>query len=76
VSLGAIVGLYEWNWAESEHHFRRALELNPSYPTAHHWYGYDFLAPHGRLNEAIAELERAHHLDPLSLIITTCLGTL
>jgi len=76
VSLGAVVGRYEWNWVESEHHFRRALELNPSYPTAHHWYGYDYLAPHGRLNEAIAELERAHHLDPLSLIITTCLGTL
>ncbi len=76
VSLGAVAGRYEWNWVESEHHFRRALELNPSYPTAHHWYGYDYLAPQGRLNEAIAELERAHHLDPLSLIITTCLGTL
>ena len=76
VSLGSVAGLYEWNWPESEHHFRRALELNPSYPTAHHWYGYDYLAPRGRLNEAIAELERAHHLDPLSLIITTCLGTL
>ncbi len=76
VSLGSVAGLYEWNWAESELHFRRALELNPSYPTAHHWYGYDYLAPQGRLNEAIAELERAHHLDPLSLIITTCLGTL
>jgi len=76
VSLGAVAGRYEWNWAESELHFRRALELNPSYPTAHHWYGYDYLAPQGRLNEAIAELERAHHLDPLSLIITTCLGTL
>ncbi len=76
VSLGSVAGLYEWRWPESEHHFRRALELNPSYPTAHHWYGYDFLAPHGRLNEGIAELERAHHLDPLSLIITTCLGTL
>jgi TolB-like protein/Tfp pilus assembly protein PilF len=76
VSLGSVAGLYEWKWAESEHHFRRALELNPSYPTAHHWYGYDFLAPHGRLNEAIAELERAHHLDPLSLIITTSLGTI
>ncbi|HVP45906.1 MAG TPA: FlgO family outer membrane protein [Bryobacteraceae bacterium] len=75
VSLGSVAGLYEWNWSESEQHFRRALELNPSYPTAHHWYGYDYLAPQGRLDEAIAELERAHHLDPLSLIITTSLGT-
>ena len=76
VSLGTVAALYEWNWPESERHFRRALELNPSYATAHHWYGYDYLAPQGRLNEAIAELERAHHLDPLSLIIMTCLGTL
>jgi TolB-like protein/Tfp pilus assembly protein PilF len=76
VSLGSVASLYEWNWRESEQHFRRALELNPSYPTAHHWYGYDYLAPQGRLKEAIAELERAHHLDPLSLIITTSLGTI
>ena len=64
VSLGSIASLYEWNWRESEQHFRRAIELNPSYPTAHHWYGYDYLAPQGRVKEAIAELERAHHLDP------------
>ena len=76
VSLGTVAALYEWNWQEAEGHFRRALELNPSYATAHHWYGYDYLAPQGRLDEAIAELERAHHLDPLSLIIMTCLGTL
>ena len=76
VSLGSVAGRYEWNWPESEQHFRRAIELNPSYPTAHHWYGYDYLAPQGRLEEAIAELERAHHLDPLSLIITTGLGTI
>ena len=76
VSLGTVAALYEWNWHEAERHFRRALELNPSYATAHHWYGYDYLAPQGRLDEAIAELERAHHLDPLSLIIMTCQGTL
>ena len=76
VSLGTVAGLYEWNWADAERHFRRALELNPSYPTAHHWYGYDYLAPMARIPEAIAELERAHHLDPLSLIIATSVGTL
>lgn len=75
VSLGTVAGLYEWNWPESEKHFRRALELNPSYPTAHQWYGYDYLAPMARLDEAIVELERAHHLDPLSLIIATSVGT-
>lgn len=76
VSLGTVCGLHEWNWAASEQHYLRALELNPSYPTAHHWYGYDYLATLGRLPEAIAELERAHHLDPLSLIIATTLGTI
>jgi TolB-like protein/Tfp pilus assembly protein PilF len=76
VSLGTVAARYEWDWHEAERHFRRALELNPSYATAHHWYGYDYLAPQGRLDEAIAELERAHHLDPLSLIIMTCQGTL
>ena len=76
VSLGAVSALYEWKWAEAEQHFRRAIELNPSYPTAHHWYGYDYLAPQGRLPEALAELERAHHLDPLSLIIATSVGTI
>lgn len=76
VSLGTVAARYEWNWHEAERHFRRALELNPSYATAHHWYGYDYLAPQGRVDEAIAELKRAHHLDPLSLIIMTCQGTL
>lgn len=76
VSLGSISALYEWNWTEAEQHFRRAIELNPSYPTAHQWYGYDYLAPQGRLLEALAELERAHHLDPLSLIIATSVGLL
>ena len=76
VSMGSVAALFEWNWPAAEQYFRSALELNPSYPTAHHWYGYDYLAPLGRLDEAIAHLERAHHLDPLSLIITTSLGTL
>lgn len=76
VSLGTVAGLCEWNWKGAEEHFRRALELNPSYPTAHHWYGYDYLAPMARIPEAIAELERAHRLDPLSLIIATSVGTL
>ena len=76
VSLGSVSALFEWNWPVAERHFRRAIELNPSYATAHHWYGYDYLAPLGKLDEAIAAVERAHHLDPLSLIITTCAGTL
>ena len=54
--------------------FRRAIELNPNYATAHHWLGTDLLAPIKRFDEAIAELKRAEELDPLSPIIGTNLG--
>jgi TolB-like protein/DNA-binding winged helix-turn-helix (wHTH) protein/Flp pilus assembly protein TadD len=57
----------DWNGAERE--FRRALDLNPGYATAHHWYGYHLMMV-GRDNEGIAELKRAESLDPLSLIIS------
>ena len=60
--------LFEWNWAEAERGFRRAIAANPKYPTAHHWYG-DFLAGRGRWEESLREMERAHELDPLSRII-------
>jgi tetratricopeptide (TPR) repeat protein len=73
-SLGLISLQYEWNWAESERNFKRALELNPNYAVAHHWYGDGYLTALGRLNEAVGELRKAHELDPLSLIITTDLA--
>ena len=60
--------LYEWNWASAEASFRRAMELNPSYAPAHHWYA-DFLVGRGRLEEALREMARAHELDPLSPIV-------
>ena len=68
-SLGE-VRISEWDWAGAEQAFRRAIELNPGYPTAHQWYGY-FLSKMGRHDEAIAELRRAADLDPLSRIIHT-----
>jgi tetratricopeptide (TPR) repeat protein len=49
------------------------MELNPSYATGHHWYGWH-LATVGRHGEAVAELEKAGNLDPLSLIISTDLA--
>jgi DNA-binding winged helix-turn-helix (wHTH) protein/TolB-like protein/Tfp pilus assembly protein PilF len=60
--------IYGWNWAEAEHHYKRAIELNPHFATAHHWYGV-FLAEMGRAEESIAEIELAQNLDPVSLII-------
>jgi TolB-like protein/Tfp pilus assembly protein PilF len=64
---------YEWDWAEAEAQYRRAIELNPSYATARHWYAV-FLASHLRGDEAAEEARRALELDPLSLIINTSAG--
>jgi tetratricopeptide (TPR) repeat protein len=51
----------------------KALELNPNYATAHHWYGW-YLSNVGRRDESIREMERALELDPLSMEINADLG--
>jgi tetratricopeptide (TPR) repeat protein len=63
----------DWAWAAAEAEFRRAIELNPNYATAHHQYAM-FLAMHLRLEEAGKEIAIARELDPLSLIISTAVG--
>jgi tetratricopeptide (TPR) repeat protein len=64
---------FDWDWLAAEQNFRCAIELNPSYATAHHWYGSSLGALH-RFDEALAELNTALEIDPLSLIINTDLG--
>ncbi|HEY7913094.1 MAG TPA: protein kinase [Blastocatellia bacterium] len=66
-SLG-MVNYFSWNFAEAETAFKRSIELNPTYPTAHHWYSR-YLRAVGRSDEAFAEIRRAKDLDPLSLVI-------
>ena len=66
-SLGIINNL-SWNWAESEKEFKRAIELNPNYATARHWYSR-YLRTVGRFNEALTQIRQAHETDPLSLAI-------
>jgi tetratricopeptide (TPR) repeat protein len=66
--------LSDWNFAESNREFQRAIELNPNYAAAHHWYGGNLLIM-AKFDDAIAEMNRAQELDPLSLIINTELGT-
>jgi len=61
-------GFFRWDWLGAEGEFRRALEINPSYATAHEWYAL-LLKNQGRFAEAFDEIERARTLDPLSLII-------
>jgi TolB-like protein/Flp pilus assembly protein TadD len=61
-----------WQWEQAEEEFKWAIKLNPNYPTAHLWYS-TYLLDLGRNDEAMAEVKRAHELDPLSLIIGTSL---
>ena len=74
-SLGFILRSSDWNWSESEKELKRAIELSPNYPTAHHYYGL-LLATTGRTDEALSEIEMAQKLDPLSLIINADLAML
>jgi len=64
-SLGMIYHSYDWNWAGAEREYRRALELDPNYPTARQWYG-QLLISMGRFPEGMSEIERALQLDPFS----------
>lgn len=67
-SLG-LINMNLWKFGESENQFKRAIELNPNYPTAHHWYSV-YLDVQGRLDEAMNEIRRAEQLDPLSPVIS------
>jgi TolB-like protein/DNA-binding winged helix-turn-helix (wHTH) protein/Flp pilus assembly protein TadD len=75
VALALILENYDWDWSTAEKEYRRAIELNPNYATAHHWYA-EFLTWRGRFDEALRESENARRLDPLSLIIATDRGAI
>ncbi len=72
-SLALVKVFFDWDWTGAEAEYRRAIELNQGYASAHHWYGW-YLALMGRLDQATAEMKRAQELDPLSLEITADLG--
>ncbi len=69
-SLAKVKLSFEWDWAGAESEFKKAIELNPGYATAHQWYGV-YLSEMGRHEEALSERSRAMELDPLSLSIRT-----
>ena len=69
-TLALIAQNYDWDWQTAEREYRRAIELEPNYATAHHWYA-ECLALQGRFNEAFVEIDKARQLDPLSLIISS-----
>ncbi|MGH7507263.1 MAG: BTAD domain-containing putative transcriptional regulator [Longimicrobiales bacterium] len=72
-ALGHIQTWYDWDWAGADVSFRRAIELSPSNASARHWYSV-YLAAVGRLDDAVAENERAIELNPVSVLLRTTLG--
>jgi len=72
-SLAFIKYKFDWDWRGAEEEFRRAIELNPNYATAHHWYG-ECLGLQAKFAEAQAAFRQAERLDPLSLAIKEDMG--
>jgi tetratricopeptide (TPR) repeat protein len=73
-SLAYVKFRFDWDWSSAEREFKRAIELNPAYPTAYHWYAF-YLAEMGRLDEARTAIRKAQELDPLSLMINNSVGS-
>ncbi len=65
----------ERDWRGEEEEYRRAIELNPSYATAHQWYA-TLLCALGRMDEALREIRRAEELNPLSHAISVTVGVI
>jgi TolB-like protein/DNA-binding winged helix-turn-helix (wHTH) protein/Tfp pilus assembly protein PilF len=74
-SLAFVLDGFDWDLDAGGKEFQRAIELNPGYATAHHWYAWH-LSLLGRFNEALVEMRKAENLDPLSLIINADLAEL
>jgi tetratricopeptide (TPR) repeat protein len=68
--LAYIMSRFDWNWNDADREFRRAIELSPEDPTAHHWYALH-LVNMRRTDEAITEMRTAQKLDPSSPILNT-----
>ena len=74
VSLAFVEWVNGWNFEKADADFRRAIDLNPNYATAHHWYSY-YLVSQGRNDEAITEIKKARELEgPLTLSVNTDIG--
>jgi tetratricopeptide (TPR) repeat protein len=74
-SLAFVLDGFDWDLDSGGKEFRRAIELNPGYATAHHWYAWH-LSLLGQYDGAIAEMRKAESLDPLSLIINADMAEL
>jgi TolB-like protein/DNA-binding winged helix-turn-helix (wHTH) protein/Flp pilus assembly protein TadD len=74
-SLAFCLDGFDWAFDSAGKEFLRAIELNPGYATAHHWYAWHLALLH-RYDEALAEMRKAENLDPLSLVINADLAEL
>jgi predicted Zn-dependent protease len=74
-SLGIVAMFYDWDWKTAGHHLARAIELNPSYAEGHLFYSW-YLLLRGRRADAQTEVDRAHALDQLSVVIATRRATM
>lgn len=72
-SMGHVLHNYDWDFPRAEQEFRRSLELNPNYATAHHWYSH-YLVQVGRTEEGLKQARLAQELDPLSPFINNGLA--
>jgi adenylate cyclase len=72
--LGHIKYLHDWDFAGGEAELKKAIELDPNDATPHQWYAESLFWLGGREGEALAEITRAHQLDPRSLIIRRDFG--
>jgi TolB-like protein/DNA-binding winged helix-turn-helix (wHTH) protein len=73
-ALGMVKSHYDFDLVGAQREFLKAIELNPNSAYAHLFYSNCYLAPMGRMSEAIAENQRALQLDPLSLPINNFMG--
>lgn len=64
---------HEWDWDGAEREFKRAIELNPSTGSGHHWYAH-LLLTLDRIEESVTESERASELDPFNVMLASCVG--
>lgn len=74
-SLAYTLSRYYWKWTAAEKSYKRAIELDPSYSTAHQWYA-EYLTARGRFDEATEQAEKAQDLTPDSSIVNATVGTI
>ncbi|MGH9941385.1 MAG: winged helix-turn-helix domain-containing tetratricopeptide repeat protein [Pyrinomonadaceae bacterium] len=72
-SLAEVLLFHDWDWKGAEREYKLAVEINPNYASAHHWYAW-FLMMQGRFDEAYARIKQAQRVDPSSLALNTSLG--